>query len=139
MTPEYGAEKTIDGDFDTSSHTRCSYDIDIWFKMNFGMIYCFTEVKIFEASYRNYNAWRLDGGKVFVSNTQTNTGSLCGVIQVIDENTIEARTYRYTLLTILTTVVVLGLFLIIRLNQPSINWKRHSSQPISKKGYTWHG
>ena len=121
MRSDLGAEKTIDGNFDTSSHTRCSYDEDIWFRMNFGMIYCFTEVKIFEASYHNYNAWRLDGGKVFVNNTQTNAGSLCDVIQVIEENTIEARTYRYkTLLTfVLLTTVVLGSFL--SLDMPSIS------------------
>ena len=86
------AENAIDGDLTTTSHTICALDTDIWYKMTFDAIYCFSKVVIVQ-SHTNGNGDRMDGTDVFVVNTETGAKSLCGVLKVGSGTTIESQTY----------------------------------------------
>ena len=90
---EWKAELAIDGDQETKSHTICNWDTDLWYKMKFDAVYCFSDVVIIQ-SYQDRNAYRMDDTEVFVVNTKTGTESLCGVLKVSDVLTIEGQTYR---------------------------------------------
>ena len=87
------AELAVDGDMSTTSHTVCAWDTDIWYLMQFDDIRCFEEVVIINA-YLNYNAYRMQDLGVHVKNTNTDTDSLCGVIRVREDSTIEGQTYK---------------------------------------------
>ena len=86
------AEYAIDGSLATSSHTDCAWVTDIWYKMTFDAIYCFSKVVIVQ-SKTNEMADRMDGTDVFVVNTETGAKSLCGVLKVGSGTTIESQTY----------------------------------------------
>ena len=79
----------IDGDYSTISHTICEYGIDIWFKLTFSEVHCFTEVIITNSITTKY-AWRMHDTKIFVRNTALSTEELCGVLKHSGE-----YTYRY--------------------------------------------
>ena len=75
------------------SHTICIENADFWYSMNFDAVYCFSQIVIIQ-SHDNDNANRMDGTKVNVVNSDTETQSLCGVLQVKMDGTLEAQTYR---------------------------------------------
>ena len=52
------AELAIDGDVQTFSHTDCAWDTDLWYKMKFDAVYCFTEVIVVQSNWNN--AERMD-------------------------------------------------------------------------------
>ena len=83
----------IDGRLDTGSHTNCAWDTDIWYKMKFHAVYCFSEIVIIQ-SHDNVYAYRMQDTKVIVINTATNTESLCGVLKVRNVYTVEGQTYK---------------------------------------------
>ena len=84
------AENAIDGNLRTTSHTNCA--LDIWYKMTFDAIYCFSKVVIVQSKTNMYRN-RMDGTDVFVVNTETGAKSLCGVLKVRSGTTIESQTY----------------------------------------------
>ena len=86
------AENAIDGDLTTASHTYCAWDTDIWYKMTFDAIYCFSKVVIVQSKTNMYG-YRMDGTDVFVVNTETGAKSLCGVLKVGSGTTVESQTY----------------------------------------------
>ena len=88
------ADQAVDGDLTTASHTLCAWNTDLWYKMKFDAVYCFTEVVIVQSHWEKHNADRMDGIKVFVVNREKDTESLCGVLKVSDDLTIEGQTYR---------------------------------------------
>ena len=87
------AERAIDGNLNTHSHTDCAWDTDLWYKMKFDAVYCFSDVVIINSHTNDYSA-RMDDTEVFVVNTKTGTESLCGVLKVSDVLTIDGQTYR---------------------------------------------
>ena len=87
------AERAIDGDRTTKSHSKCVWDSDVWYKMKFDAVYCFSEIDIIQ-SHLNENAYRMDDAKLLAVDSKTGTESLCGVIKVSDVLTIEGQTYR---------------------------------------------
>ena len=87
------AENAIDGDLKTFAHTKCAWDTDVWYKMKFDAVYCFSDVVIINSKLNEY-ANRMDEAKVLVINTETGAESLCGVLKVTDVMTIEGQTYR---------------------------------------------
>ena len=89
----YNAENAIDSDLTTTSHTNCAWDTDLWYKIKFDAVYCFSDVFILQ-SHRDQNAYRMDDMEVFAVNTDTGTESRCGVLKVSDILMIEGQTYR---------------------------------------------
>ena len=87
------AELAIDGDLTTKSNTNSAWDTDLWYKMTFDAVICFSEVVIVQ-SFLNFHAYRMNDAKVFVVNTNTGTKSLCGVLKSRTDSTIEGQTYR---------------------------------------------
>jgi hypothetical protein len=87
------AKYGIDGDMETSAHTNCGWNTDLWYKMKFGAVYCFSHVVITQGD-RNLHAARMQDTNVFVVNTATNTRNFCGVLKISDNTTIEAQTYK---------------------------------------------
>ena len=87
------ADRAIDGDMETTSHTDCAWDTDLWYKMEFDAVYCLSEIVIFQ-SHLNHNVKRMQNLKIFVGNRTTNTESLCGTLNVGDDFTLEGQTYR---------------------------------------------
>ena len=83
----------IDGDLSTQAHTSCVKNTELWYKMKFDEVYCFSDVVIINSKQDKW-ADRMDDTKVFVLNTKTGTESLCGVLKVSDVQTIEGQTYR---------------------------------------------
>ena len=77
------AAKAIDGDSATWSSTLCKWNTDIWFKLKFSEMHCFTDVKILDR-YQNYKAFRKSYGKVFVINKAISQKSLCGVVRMFE-------------------------------------------------------
>ena len=70
----------VDDDTFTSSQTECAYDKDIWYKMEFDQVRCFSQVIIHNA-YHDYRAYRMNDLSVHVQNSKMNTGYTCGSIQ----------------------------------------------------------
>ena len=87
------AERAIDGNLNTHSHTICDWDTDLWYKMKFDAVYCFFDVVII-ISHTDYYYARMDDTEVFVADSDTGDESLCGVLKVSDVPTIEGQTYR---------------------------------------------
>ena len=87
------AERAIDGDLTTVSHTNCSWNTDLWYKMKFDAVFCFSDVVIMQ-SHWHQTAYRMDDTGVFVVDSDTREESLCGVLKVSDVMTIEGQTYR---------------------------------------------
>ena len=87
------AELAIDGDLTTKSNTNSAWDTDLWYKMRFDAVRCFSEVVIVQA-HLNSKANRMNDTKVFVVNTNTGTESLCGILKASTDLTIEGQTYR---------------------------------------------
>ena len=87
------AEMAIDGDLTTKSNTKQAWDTDLWYKMRFDAVRCFSEVVIVQA-HLNSKANRMNDTKVFVVNTNTGTESLCGILKASTDLTIEGQTYR---------------------------------------------
>ena len=87
------AELAVDGDMSTWSHTKCAWSIDLWFKMKFSAVFCFSEVVIIQ-SHDSYYSARMQDTKVFVINTKTGTEHLCGVLKIRDVRTTEGQTYK---------------------------------------------
>ena len=88
----FDAERAIDGDLATRSKTQDGWNTDLWFKMKFDDVSCFSEVVIIQ-SYLNDYAFRMQDAKVFVVNTDEGTENLCGVLKVSPVKTIEGQTY----------------------------------------------
>ena len=82
----------IDGDHATISHTFCEYNMDIWFKLKFSEVYCFTEV-IITNSVTSTFAWRMHDTKIFVKNTELGTEEFCEVLKI--GKYLDVYTYRY--------------------------------------------
>ena len=94
MYKDYSAaSKAIDGKLNTSSHTMCAWNTDIWFRMQFNDVYCFTEVRIIGSKLNSY-ALRMQDTMVYVLNNEKGTEQLCGVLEVMEVFTIEGQTYR---------------------------------------------
>ena len=89
----YNPESALDGDLETMSHTDCALDTDLWYKMNFDTVYCFSEVVILQ-SHWDWNARRMQGTKVMVVDRGTGAESLCGVLDVSSVHTQAGQTYR---------------------------------------------
>ena len=87
------AERAIDGNPTTGSHTKCKFQEEVWYKMNFDAVHCFTEVVIIQSSM-NDNLNRMQDTQVIVLDAKTGTESLCGVLKVSNIKTIEGQTYR---------------------------------------------
>ena len=75
------ATNAIDGDPLTWSHTLCEWDTDIWLKIKFIGVHCFTEIKLLDR-YKNSYVYRKNNGKVFVINKASSQESLCGIIKI---------------------------------------------------------
>ena len=81
------ASKAIDGDFETGTHTACAWNANVWFRMNFESVHCFTKVDVYSMfPAGDQNAWRMHDAEVFVINTGSSSENLCGII---DANTYE--------------------------------------------------
>ena len=92
--PPNPAKFAIDDDLTTSSHTICALRTDLWFKMKFDHVYCFSEIELINSKLNQYAA-RMDDTKVLVVNrVNKGTESLCGVIKVTNDRTIDGQTYR---------------------------------------------
>ena len=89
----YQAERAIDDDVSTFSHTECAWNTALWYKMKFGAVYCFSDVVIINSHF-NENSPRMDDMQVLVVNAGKRTESLCGVLKVGDALTMEGQTYR---------------------------------------------
>jgi hypothetical protein len=78
------ADLAIDGDVSTASKTNCARNTDLWFKMSFNAIHCFSEIviKIF-----GQNRWQMHDVEVHILNNQKGTESLCGILKVSDNST----------------------------------------------------
>ena len=87
------AEFAVDDDLTTASHTNCAWNTELWYKMKFDAVYCFSDVVIIQ-SHLGHDAYRMDDTGVFVVSTKTGTESLCGVLKISDVMTIEGQTYR---------------------------------------------
>ena len=87
------AEFAVDDDLTTASHTKCAWNTDLWYKMKFDAVYCFSDVVIIQSHWDKW-ASRMDDTEVFVANSDTGDESLCGVLKVSDVLTIEGQTYR---------------------------------------------
>ncbi|KAL5253017.1 hypothetical protein ACHWQZ_G015691 [Mnemiopsis leidyi] len=87
------ATKAIDNDFATQSHTECEYDTDIWYRMNFESVHCFTEVVMVNSAWSMF-MWRMKHLKVFVLDTKQHTEGLCGSIELNNDWTQAGQTYR---------------------------------------------
>ena len=85
------AELAIDDDLSTLSNTIHAWNADLWYKMRFGAVRCFTEVVIVQSHNWDSLAKRMDDTKVFVVDTKTGTESLCGVLKVSDVLTLEGQ------------------------------------------------
>ena len=87
------AERAIDGDLETKSETQMGWNTDLWFKMKFDDVLCFSKVVIIQSYLNNY-AFCMEDAKVFVVNTDEGTENLCGVLKVSGPvMTIEGQTY----------------------------------------------
>ena len=89
----FQAERAIDDDLTTYSHTECAWNTDLWYKMKFGAVYCFSDVVIIN-SHLSEDSPRMDDLQVLVVSTEKGTESLCGVLKVGDALTMEGQTYR---------------------------------------------
>ena len=87
------ANLAIDDDMATNSNTQCGYNEIIWFKMVFEFVHCFSEVVIFQ-SHLNSNAQRMDGTRVLVMNSETESRLYCGRLSTNSDLTVEGQTYR---------------------------------------------
>ena len=87
------AKRAVDGDLSTAAHTKCRFDADLWFKMKFDNVYCFFEVVIIQSRW-NSLAHRMDDLNVVLVDTETESESLCGVLKVTEDWTLEGQTYR---------------------------------------------
>ena len=63
----YIASRAVDGDLGTLSHTICAYSTDIWYKMQFAAVYCFSDVTIIQSHWSG-NAYRMEDAHVFIGN-----------------------------------------------------------------------
>ena len=63
----YIASRAVDGDLGTVSHTKCAYNTDIWYKMQFAAVHCFSDVTIIQSHFDG-NAFRMQDAKVFIGN-----------------------------------------------------------------------
>ena len=87
------AEKATDNDLTFSSHTQCSQDREIWYRMSFGAVYCFTEIVIINSHWGGFR-YRMEDMKVLVVNTDTNKESLCGILKIRSEQSVHGQTYK---------------------------------------------
>ena len=86
------ADGAVDGDLRTRSHTTCAWNTDLWYKMKFEAVYCFSDIGIIQ-SQPNIFAERMDGTKVAVVNSQKGIESVCGELDVGLDYTILGQTY----------------------------------------------
>ena len=88
----------IDADLATYSHTQCAWNTELWYKMEFDDVLCFSEVVIIQSHWgprlNNNNAYRMDDTRVFVVNTIKAIESLCGRISISGDMTIDGQTYK---------------------------------------------
>lgn len=87
------ADQAIDGDLETSSHTICAWNTDIWYMMKFHSVLCFDEV-ILTNSYLDYNAYRMQDLGVFVQDSHKETSMKCGAMKARGDSTIKGQTYK---------------------------------------------
>ena len=62
--------------------------------MQFGEVKCFSEVRISNPFMHFYHAFRMEDAQVYVVNTGKSIESLCGILKIRKEWTIEGQTYR---------------------------------------------
>ena len=84
----------LDKNYTTMSHTLCGYNEDHWFNMQFGAVRCFSKIRISNPFIHFYHAFRMEDAQVFVVNTGKSIESLCGILKIRKEWTIEGQTYR---------------------------------------------
>ena len=87
------AEKATDNDLAISSNTHCFWDREVWYKMNFGAVYCFTEIVIINSHWGGFR-YRMEDMKVLVVNTDINKESLCGILKIRSEQSVHGQTYK---------------------------------------------
>ena len=77
------ADRAVDGEWGTKSHTKCAWSTDIWYKMKFSESYCFDEVVIIQ-SLLNNNAYRWQDTQILAVDSETGEETVCGVLRVTD-------------------------------------------------------
>ena len=85
-------DHAVDGDLRTRSHTECAWNTDLWYKMKFEAVYCFSHIGIIQSHWGN-NPNRMDDTKVSVVNSWKGIESVCGVLKVRKGDTISKQTY----------------------------------------------
>ena len=88
----YGAERAIDGNMGTQSHTNCAWNTDIWYKMELGAVYCFPEIIIVQ-SHIGWYSYRMQDLKVLLVDGSAGTEHLCGTFRVNRVATIIGQTH----------------------------------------------
>ena len=87
------AHRATDGDLSTRSHTVCSWNSVLWYKMTFNSVYCFSEVVIVQSHLNGYG-YRMRGTEVYVVHTAAWGETLCGTVEVRRDWTVAGQTYR---------------------------------------------
>ena len=87
------AENAIDDDLTTFSTTNSFWDKEVWYKMNFGAVFCFTEIVIINSHWNSFR-YRMEDMKVLVVNLDTNKESLCGILKMKSEQSVHGQIYK---------------------------------------------
>ena len=89
----YVAERAIDGDMNTVSHTYCAWNTDLWYKMELDAVHCVTGIALIQSHYGLAYAFRMQDLKVILMDSTTGTESVCGTLRVRQVWTAEGQTY----------------------------------------------
>jgi len=84
------AEFAIDGDIETASQTKCAWNTEHRFTVEFRGRQCVDKVK-FMQSFMDYNAYRMQHTEVVVMDEDEEHN--CGRITINDDKTVEGQTY----------------------------------------------
>ena len=90
-TWQFEAERAIDGDMNTISFTNWAWDTDLWYKMEFGAVYCFPEIVIAQ-SHLDWHAYRMNDLKVLLRDSSTGIEHFCETLRVRQVWTIAGQT-----------------------------------------------
>jgi hypothetical protein len=89
----FHAERAVDDNLVTISHTMCAWNTDVWYNMNFDDVYCFSEIWINKAKDNEYRL-RMHDTKVFVVNTTTKSQALCGKLALNGAGNQQGQPYK---------------------------------------------
>ena len=73
---------SFDGDLSSRYHSVCAKNTDIWLRLHFSSIRCVKKVLIFQTHLSSAGKYRMDGTKVILSDTNTETDTLCGTLKI---------------------------------------------------------